>query len=774
VIIASLALGIGANTAVFSFVDAVQFKLLPFPDEETLVDVHEWSATELCAGCAVGTSYPGLLDWRARTSSFSEMGAYVENRVVVSGGDPERVGAALVSASLFPLLGVRPSIGRQFTSEEDLTGAEPVAIISDALWKRKFGAEPEILKRTIRVNGIERPIIGVMPPGFRYPEFAHVWLPLAPAAREWKRNDRSLGVVARLRAGVALDQARGEVKAIAAALAQTYPETNKGWTADVSTLRDDMTSETAMASAVLMSAVAFVLVIACANVAGLLLVRASERRREIAMRLALGASRARVVRLVAAESVWLSVIGGAAGLLIALWASAAIVAAIGTEVPYWIQLGIDARVVAFSVGITLMTGLACGLLPALSASRQDPQAILKDGATTTPRRRALHALVVVQLALSVMLLSGAGLLIKTVARTFEFNPGYDPASVIAGDVSLSGDRYQSPARVTAFALGVIQQLERIDGVRAAASRTVFFAGFGGTRRSVQVEGMAVVPAGASPTFYAAITPGYFAVHGISVIQGRGFTTMADDATVIVNETMARRLWGSSPAIGHRIRFDESSTGAWRTVVGVVPDFGGGPLGGERAAFAFVPFETASTVRDVALIASRGTEGTPLIPEMRAAVRAVDPDQPVEDIKTMEAAYADWASPARFVGMLMTALAVIALSLASMGTYGVAAYGVVQRTRELAIRMALGATTKQIGRSIIGGALRLGAAALLVGLPGAWATTRALQGILFGTSPTDAAVFSLAPVILLSVAALAAWHPARRASRVDPIRALRAE
>jgi predicted permease len=776
VIIASLALGIGANTAVFSFVDAVQFKPLPFLNEETLVDVHEWSATQLCAGCAVGTSYPGFLDWQRDAASFVEMGAYLENRIVVSGGDPERMGAALVSAGLFPMFGVDPAIGRHFTNADDAPGAEPVALISDAIWKRRFGADANITNRTIRVDGIERVIVGVMPQGFRYPEFAHVWLPLAPAAREWKRDDRSLGVVARLRDGVTIGQARAEVRGIAAALETTHPQSNKGWTANVSTLREDMTSETAMASMVLMAAVGFVLLIACANVANLLLVRASERRREIAMRMALGATRARVMRLVAVESLVLSVVGGAAGLLMALWASAAIVAAIGTEAPYWIRFGVDGRVVAFSAAVTLLTALACGLLPAWNASRQDPQSTLKEGANASSGRRgrrAQHALVVLQLALSVVLLAGAGLLIKTVARTFDFDPGYDTSSVVAGDVSLSGPKYEVPARVSDFAAAVVEQLERIDGVRAAASRTMFFAGFGGTRRTVEVEGIAAVPPAASPTFYAAVTPGYFAAHNVPLIEGHDFASSADAESVIVNEAMARRLWPATTAVGHRVRFGAGPEAAWRTIVGVVRDFGGSPLGRERAAFAYVPFD-AGRGRDVAITAMRHGNAAALIPEVRAAVRAVDPDQPVEDVKTMAEALAAWASPARFVAIMMSALAAVALALAAIGTYGVIAYGVLQRMRELGIRVALGATARQIGRMVTMSAVRLGVVALLFGIPGAWAVTRTLEGVLFGTSPTDPVVFSVAPLILLAVAALASWHPSRRAARVDPVEALRSQ
>ena len=558
-----------------------------------------------------------------------------------------------------------------------------------------------------------------------------------------------------------------------------------------------MTSETATASLVLMSAVAFVLLIACANVANLLLVRAADRRREIAMRLALGASRARIVRLLVAESLVLAVLGGALGLLLALWTAQGIVAALGTEAPYWIRFGIDARVIAFAVGLTTLTAVICGLWPALRASREDPQAALKDGGTASgsASRRASNVLAVAQLALSLMLLAAAGLLLKTVATTFSFNAGYDTTRVVVGDVPLSGPRYEARGQDVIFATAVADHLERQPGVRATVFRHVFFAGFGGTRRTVDVEGLANVPEGASPSFYAAVTPSYFDTYSVTFAEGRAFAATGDRDVVILNDTMARRLWPAAPAVGHRIRFGTERP--WLTVIGVVRDFGGGPLGRNRQPFAYVPFDSlrslragpseslpsagagsseslpsAEAGRDVSIAASTTGDVSALMAAVRAAVRAADADQPVEDLQTAEQMMANWASPARFIGFLMSALAAIALGLAAMGTYGVIAYRVSQRTRELGIRLALGASGPQLARMVRRSALRLALFALALGIPGAFATTRMLEGVLFGTSPTDPLVFTLATLGLVLVAVGAAWHPARRASRVDPLTALR--
>jgi putative ABC transport system permease protein len=777
VIVGSLALGIAANTAVFSFVNAIQFKALPVADEATLVDVSEWSATELCAGCGVGTSYPGFLEWKARAQSFSSMGAYKEVAFTVSGdGEPARVGGCLVSSELFPMIGVQPFLGRSIAPADESSSAAPVVVISDLVWRTRLGSRADVVGRTLKIDGRVSTIVGVMPAGFRWPEFAQLWVPLGANAAGWARSDRSLAVIARLRRGADGRQAAAEMRTIAAAQEAAYPESNARWTAQVISLREDMTGETAVASLVFLSAVAFVLLIACANVANLLLSRAVERRREIAIRLALGAGRFRIVRLLLTESIGLSAVGGALGMLIAVVASRALVASFQVEAPYWIQFGIDWHVPVFCAAVTGATGLLCGLAPALQASRRDVQATLQDGSNASGDRRG-HALggglVVLQLTLSLVLLAGAGLMIKTVLRTYAFEPGYDTSRVAVADLALTPTRYDTPAARRAFVDDVLTALSRIPGTHAAISQTIFFAGFGGEARRVVVEGAGEAAPGQSPGFYYAVTPAYFSALGIRVLEGRGMTEADGAGVVVVNREMAGRLWPDRSPLGARIRFGHDAPVL--EVVGVVGNTGGSPLaGGRLMATAYVPF-TGNDARTVALtVGTPAAAATSLFPEIRAAVRVADPELPIEDLMTMEDAFARWTEPARFVAMLMLSLSGVALILAAMGVYGVTAYRVARRTREIGIRLALGATARQVQRLLIGSALRTVCAGLVLGLFGAWAGTRALEGILAGTSPTDPVVFTLAAITLAAVALLASWLPARRARRIEPTQALRAE
>jgi predicted permease len=771
----SLGLGIGATTSVFSFVNAVQFAPLPVANEGTLVDLSETSVTELCHDCSVGTSYPTFLEWRAAASSFASMDGYTEERFVVSGGvGPERVGGARISAGLFDTLGVRPALGRGLSPDDERPTATPVVVISDMLWRRRLGGHSAVLGSMLKIGGLDRIVIGVMGERFAFPEYAQFWLPLAPATGNWARDQRSLGVVARLKSGVSIETARVEMATIGAAQVQSHPE-QRNWSPVVASLRDDLTGETAMASVVLLSAVAFVLLIACANVANLLLVRASDRRREIAIRTALGAGAWRIARLVLAESVALSVAGGFVGLLLTVRAADGLVAALGAEAPFWITFRIDGRVLAFGVVLTTVTGVLCGLVPAFQATRPDVQVTLRDGGTAVGAakgQRLRSVLAAGQLALALVLLAGAGLMIKTTIRTFRFNAGYDASRVLVGDVSLAGARYDDPAQIATFATGVIERLERMPGVRAAVDRTVFFRGFGATGQRVSIEGRSDISEDASPSFYHAVTSGYFPALGLPIRYGRDFAAIDRDV-VIVNAEMARRLWGAASPLGARLRFGSDAASRWLTVVGVAGAHGGGPLGRGEAPTAYVPFAVTSG-RDFAITVGSRADPRPLVAEIRAAVAALDPDQPVEDVMTMEEAYARWAAPARFVALLMGSLAAIALVMASMGTFGIVAFAVSRRTREIGVRLALGATPRQVQQQMASAGLRLVIGGLLVGLPGAWLSTRALEGILAGTSPTDPVVFALVSIVLAAVTFLASWIPARQAALVDPVVALRRE
>jgi putative ABC transport system permease protein len=772
-VVASLALGIAANTAVFSFVNAIQFKPLPVADEATLVDVSETSPAELCAGCAVGTSYPTYADWKGTTSSFAVVGAYREERFVVAGsGGPARVGGALASAELFPMLGVQPAVGRGFSWADDRPGAEPVVILSDLLWTSRLAGDVNVLGRTLKVNGVPRTIIGVMPPGFRFPEFAQLWVPLAPAAAKWTRTDRSLAVVARLRRGVDIERARTEMRAVAAAQAAAYADSHARWTTVVVPLREDMTAETAMASTVLLGAVAFVLLIACANVANLLLARAFERRRELAIRLSLGASRARIVRLVLAESLVLAVAGGIAGLIAALWLAGSIVTALGMQAPYWIQFGIDWRVFAFCAVVTIVAAGLCGAAPAFQASRPDVNAELKDGATSSASpgaTRLRHTLIVGQLALALVLLACAGLLIKTVIRTFRFDAGYDASKVVVGDLNLEGPAFDKPGAITTTASAILDRLHRRSGVRAAVSKTVFFRGFGAEPQHMAVEGMPGVPAGASPAFYVAVTDEYFSIVNLRLRDGRAFSR--DDRDVaIVNAALAGQVWGARSPIGSRIRLG-NAVSPWLTVIGIAEGGGGSPMSGPERPLAYVPF-WSQPGREFALYASIDSDAAVLLPEVRSAVAAADPDLPIEDLMTMEQAQARWAAPARFVAALMTSLSSVAVMLASIGIYGVMAFGIGQRAREIGVRLALGATPRQVQTLVARTGARLVATGIVVGTAAAWACTRMLEGILAGTSPTDTTVFASVGTVLALVGCLASWLPARKAARIDPLVVLR--
>jgi putative ABC transport system permease protein len=760
----SLGVGIAATTAVFSFVNALQFKSLPFADADRLVDVQEASTTELCAGCSVGTSYPTLQRWRG-AASFAAMGAYEETRYVVSGqaaaADPERVAAGLVSASLFPMLGIRPAFGRGITEADDRAGAEPVVVLSDTLWRRRFAADAGVLGRPMKVDGTAFTIVGVMPPGFRFPEFAQFWRPLTPARQDQKETERSLGVIARLKDGADVRAAAAEMGA----------HGSGAWSVHVRPLHQAMTAETAVPAAVLLGAVAFVLLIACANVSNLLLVRASERQREIAIRLAIGATRGRILRLVLAESLVLGALGGALGFTLALWASDLIVARFGIEPPYWIQFGLDWRVFAFCGAITFATAILFGLAPAFHAARHDPQSTIKEGGAVTSGRRgrrATGALVMAQLALALLLLAGAGLLIKTVVRSVRFDPGFDTARVLEGDVSLPALKYGTSASINQFASSVLEQLTRVPGTRAGLHSFVFFRGFGAQGRRLLVDGVPDVPDGAAPSFYFAITPGYFRMLGAHMHAGREFGPVDGADVVILNDELASRLFGNASPLGRRLKFGDRP---WRTVIGVVGNINGGVIGARATPFAYVPF-ASEPGKDLAVMISTGGDPAVHAAALRAAVKAVDPDQPVEHLMTMAAAFREQAQPARFIALLMTTLSGVALVLASVGLYGVTAYGVRRRLREIGIRVALGATSGNVVGMIVAGSWRVIAPGLALGVVGGLLATRALRGVLFGTSPTDPVVFGATVLTLAAVASLASYLPARRASRVDPIVVLR--
>ncbi len=782
VAVLSLALGIGANATIFSFVNGILFRPLPFPEPRQLVDVSEDNPEELCTGCAVGTSWPTFEIWRASATSFSALGAYRESAYSLAGEqEAERVGGAIVTANLFPLLGVRPILGRSFSDEDDRPGAPPVVLLGHGLWTRRFGADSAVIGRTVRVNGVLRSVVGIMPPRFRFPEFAALWLPMAPQVQTMPVTDRSLGTVGRLKPGITLAAANGAMSGIAGRLAAERPAEYKGWIDRVTPLRQDLADDTSTQGFLLaLAASGFVLLIACANLANLFLARATARARELAVRVALGASRARIAAHILTESVLLGLVGGVFGLLLSLWGVRILTGLIDAEIPFWILVGTDWRLLLYTFGLSLAVGVAFGLVPALRASRTDLNETLKTGSAsaTAGRRdsRIRGALTVAQVALAIVLLAGAGAMVKSfliVRRTD--NLGYNPEGVLTARLELQAPRYDAPAQVRQLEDQLLDRLRVQPMVEVAAvEHSLFLNSFVGDSTIVRLEGAAAaVPMQRGPGHGAAVSPEYFKLMQIPVLRGRAVSA-ADGpgapGVALVNQKAATLLWPNLQPIGKRLRI---GSGAWLTVVGVVGDVMGSPFAGGRAPVLYTS-AAQSNERGFRLLLRYHGDPAILATTLKAVSRTIDADEPVEEVVTLRESLASWVTPVRVMAQLLGALSTIALALAALGIYGVMSYLVARRTRELGIRAALGAEAAHLRRYVMGRGLRLALLGVLIGTPAAFGLTRVLGRLLVLVSPGDPLVFALVALLLAGVAAAASWAPARRATRVDPLVALRAE
>ena len=782
VAVLSLALGIGTNATIFSFVNAIQFRPLPFEAPERLVDVSETNPTALCAGCGVGSSFSTLQVWRTATRSFAGLGAYRESSWSLAGErEPERVGGAIVSGGLFALLGVRPLLGRMFAEADDRVGAAPVVLLGHGLWVRRYGADSSVIGRTVRVNGVPRTVIGIMPPKFRFPEFASLWLPLAPEVHAMPISDRSLGVIGRLAPGVSLAAAGLEMQQVAAGLARQQPADYAGWTSQVTPLRQDLADDTSTQGFLLaLAASGFVLLIACANLASLFLARATSRARELAVRVALGASRARIARHVLTESILLGVVGGAVGFLLSLWGVQLLTTVINTELPFWIVLGTDWRLLGYTFLLSLAVGLVFGVVPALRASRTDLPQTLKSGAITASAGRhdswIRSGLTVAQVALAIVLLAGAGVLVKSflVIRRTD-NLGYNPRGVLGAQLDLQGTRYDATPQVRMFSAQLLERLAVQPMVEAAAiEHHEFLNSFVGDTTRVRLEGAgAPVRMGEGPGHGSAVSPRYFEVLQIPILSGRGISEAdGPGATpvVVVNQRAASLLWPNQPPIGKRLMI---SGGPWLTVVGVVGDVVGSPFARGNAPFLYTA-AAQGNARGFRLLLRYQGDPAVLATTLKAVARTVDADEPVEDVMTLEQSLSRWMAPVRVMLWLLGALSAIAVGLAAFGIYGVMSYLVARRTRELGIRMALGAESGHLRRYVVTRGVRLAVLGSLLGLPAALALTRVLRSLLFSVSPADPVVFGAVALLLAAIAVAACLPPARRATRVDPLEALRSE
>ncbi|MGE0453429.1 MAG: ABC transporter permease [Vicinamibacteria bacterium] len=775
VAILTVAVGIGATSAMFSVVNGVLLRPLPYPEPDGLVRVHEVVPQYGRFSVAPGT----FLDWRQQSTVFESLAAYTGSSVTFTGGDgPERLPTAAVSAELFDVLRVRPALGRAFTKEEDAPGADCVVVLSHGTWQRRFGSDPSVLGRSLTLSGQPCTIVGVMPAGFYFPSRdAELWSPLALDPAKASRGAHYLGVVARTRAGVSVRQAEAEMKTVAERLAREFPDTNAGESAAVVPLHEQVVGRIRPALLTLFAAVGFVISIACANVANLLLVRASVRERELAIRAALGASRRRLVTQMLAESVLLAVAGGTLGVLLAYLAVPAIQTLSAGSIPRVEDVAIDARVMAFAALASLLTGVVFGLAPAWQASRAAFGEALKEGSrgSAAAGGRARSALLVGEMALSMVLLVGATLLLRSFDRLTSVNPGFDAERVLAFQVSLPQATYAKEHDRIRFFDELLQRLEVLPQVRAAGMvQTLPMRG--GYVLSFAIQGRPPAKQGEEPSArHRSVSPGYFEALGIPLLRGRGFDerdVAGAPMVAVVDQAFADRHFPNQDPIGLGLDIGNGTEGFY-AIVGVVANVRHDGLDADPAPTMYVPFQQ-DVFSSMWMVVRTDGEPTQLAGAARLAVREIDGGLPASRMGPLADAVSDSVAPRRFSMLLLGLFALIALFLAAVGLYGVVAYAVSQRTREIGVRMAIGAQAGDVRRLILGGGMRLALLGVALGTAAALALARLLASLLYEVTPFDPASYAATALVLLAVAALACSLPARRAMRLDPLAALREE
>jgi putative ABC transport system permease protein len=780
--ILALALGIGANSAIFSVVNGVLLRPLPYEEPERLVLIQANNPQQKIKQAP--TSLPDFLDWREQASVFEQIAVFSRWNTVLTGGDePERLSTGFVSSNFFSTAGVKPIIGRAFSDEENRTEAEPVVVVSSGLWKRRFGADANLIGQSITLSGKSGTVIGIMPDLFNdLVGSVDVWLPIALNTNDWVRDSRELQVLGRLKQGVTLKQADAEMSTIAARLEEAYPKSNAGWGANVISLHSSIVGDVRAPLWIMLGAVFFVLLIACANVANLLLARAVTRHKEVAIRTALGASRPRIIRQLLTESLLLSAIGGALGLLLAVWGIKLLVAISPDEIPRMSEINLDGRVLTFAVVVSLVTGLIFGLVPALQASKLNLNESLKEGGRGSTEglhhNRIRSLLIVSELALALVLLVGAGLLIKSFIRLQSVYPGFNAENVLTVQLALPQSRYRSPQSRVAFFDQLMSRLESVPGAQSAGLTLNLPLNGGGISawHGVIHAGRPITPEETIQTENRIISPGYFRTMNIPLLKGRELTAQDNrqDASpvVIVSDTLARQLWPDEDPIGKRIQFGHDEPFA-REVVGVVGDIKRNGFESTDDMATYITYAQQPWTNMV-IVARAASDPMSLAGSIKSAVQAVDKDQPIHNIKTLDTISANSTSQRRFNLLLIGVFASVALALAAVGIYGVMSYSVTQRTHEIGIRMALGATSTDVLRLVVGQGLILAFIGIGIGIGAALAVTQIMDSLLYGVSATDPITFVITAALLTGIALAASFIPARRAARVDPMIALRYE
>ncbi|HKP82413.1 MAG TPA: ABC transporter permease [Pyrinomonadaceae bacterium] len=780
VVILTLALGIGANTAIFSFANGILLRPLPYPQSDHLVVLDE---TALKRGVdSMSVSYPNFLDWREQNTVFEDIATYYgTSRFSLTGeGEPLQIRGTRINQGLFEILRVSPQLGRTFTANEDRPEEDAVVILGHDLWQRTFGGDPNIVGKKITISNRARTVIGVMPRGFRFPEISELWVPLALTTKMFTRTDHGLQAVARLKDGVSLPQAQSEMNNIAARIEQQNPITNEGLGVKVMSLHQYLSGDYRDGLLILLGVVGCVLLVACVNVANLMIARGSARQKEFALRSALGASRWRIVRQLLFESLLLSIVGGVLGFVLSIWALRLLLSAIPFQLPFWMNFNIDPRVLGFTAGITLLTGLIFGAVPALQTSRVDLNDTLKEGGrgNTGVRTRARSLLVVTEIALSLVLLVGAGLMIQSFLRLRSVNIGLDPKNVLTASVVLPQAKYRENDQRAAFFTQLVERMSHLPGVEAASATGTLPLSGNNWGRSLTVEGRPVLSVGQADVIqHTVVAPGYFRTMGIQLLAGRDFTDADNkDApnVTIVDERLARQYWPNESPIGKRVRFGPPEDNEpWHTVIGVVSTVRHQRVQEDTRQSVYLPHQKIP-VTGMTLVARTSSNPTDFAGAIRREVAQLDRDIPVSQIATMEEVVAESIWQPRLYATLFAVFAGGALALAIIGIYGVMAFLVQTRTHEIGVRMALGATTRDVFNLIVGRGMKLTAVGIVIGIVGAIALTRWMQSLLFNTSTTDPITFVLISVLLSLAAFFACYIPARRAAKVDPLVALRYE
>jgi putative ABC transport system permease protein len=781
----ALALGIGATTTNFTSINALLLRPLPLiEDQDRVVYVSEY--LEKVSAHDAGVTFPDYLAWKKNATSFEGIGAETEATFIVSGGDkPERYLGAQISADTFSFLGVQPILGRNFRPEEDNLNAPPVALIGYDVWQNHFAGDRAVVGKIIPINGKQVTVVGVMPKGWRFPEVCDIWMPLQLDEKDHPRGAFFLNCVAKVKSGVSIEKARAEMESIAARIAIDHPETNTGCGVHVKPFREEVVKDIKTLIFLVMGAVVFVHLIACANVANLLLARGATRAKEIAIRLALGASRRQVVRQLLAESFVLGIAGSALGLLFAVWGVDLMVTAIPVDIPYWIRFDFDWRIFLFAIATGAISSVIFGLFPAVQASRPDLVDVLKEGGRSgtgsVKGQRVRNALVVAEVALALILLIGAGLMMRSFMHLQATSIGADPSSTLTFRVGLPPTQYPDQEAAGRFFQQLIPKIATLPGVESAGATSSLPAAGNIGLGAVVLEGEQEPKQlqDARTVFALSITPGYLETARVWLLRGRDFTAAdSKDAprVALIDEEAARVWFPNQDPIGHQVRTIEKPGDApkWATIVGIVRHVVYDRLVQKRAMPEVYFAQSQNPAAFMSVMLRTKTEPKSFGNVIRTAVLSVNKDLPIYKVLTMEEVVGQSFWQMRFFGSLFTIFAGLALFLASLGVYGVMAYSVRQRTQEIGVRMALGAQTSDVMRMVTAHGLKLIGIGLVIGFVGAYFLAGLLATNLHGISPHDPPSFAIVPLILLVVGLVACYLPARTAMRLDPMNALRYE